>query len=402
MKKPDINNNPKAFEAAADKGRKPPQDDPIPMLRSCPQMDSSPDIEAENRALRQLLHTLTRDAAYNQTVMQRFQERELALLTANDLPDLLERLTAGLRASFALDEVTLLLFDPYRVLRDLLGALGSAPEDMQDLSISEDFRGSLANYKNPEQVSLGTWNANAHRALFKHSYHRSVAILPLRQRDSIAGFLHLGSRKPDRFNATQGTVFLERLAHIAAICLENAVNRERLRLTGLTDGLTGLYNRRHLDQRLNEEVARALRHGHPLSCLFIDADHFKKINDRHGHAAGDQVLVALAQRIRTELRSSDLPARYGGEEIAVLLPQTDLANARKLAERIRSAIADTPVATQNNIDIAVSVSIGLAQLHSEGQGSIEEQATQLLEAADHEVYRAKQSGRNRVCCAEPV
>ncbi len=361
-------------------------------------MDRLNELEAENRALRELIQTLTADAAYNESVMQRFQERELALLGAQDLHDLFERLTVGLRTSFGLESVRLVLLDPHGVLEELLAALGVQSCQIPHLYLERDVRATLDRYPDLHRPWLGPWVRRHQPFPAPQTPVRSEALLPLRQPDGLAGFLHLGSADPQRFRAGQGTEFLERLGRLAAVCIENAVNRERLRLSGLTDGLTGLYNRRHLDTRLAEEVARARRHRLALACLFIDADHFKQVNDRYGHAAGDQVLIALAKRIRDQLRSSDLAARYGGEEIAVLLPQTDLHNAALLGERIREAVAAAPVDTPEGERIPVTVSIGVAALPASPEGDNARIAAQLLEAADREVYRAKSEGRNRVCC----
>ena len=119
-------------------------------------------------------------------------------------------------------------------------------------------------------------------------------------------------------------VLTNHLAGVAAVCLENAVNRERLRLAGLTDSLTGLYNRRHLEHRLVQEVTRATRYAECLSCMFVDADHFKRVNDTHGHLAGDRVLREIADRIELEVRASDVAARYGGFLMIRRLPRSTL------------------------------------------------------------------------------
>jgi diguanylate cyclase (GGDEF)-like protein len=220
------------------------------------------------------------------------------------------------------------------------------------------------------------------------------------QADGLSGYLCMQSSDGGRFQPGQQTDFIGNLAHIAAVCLENAVNRERLRLVGLTDSLTGLYNRRHLEHRLAQELARAQRHAQPLACLFIDADHFKSINDAFGHPAGDRVLEALAQRLTGRLRASDIATRYGGEEFAVLLPHTGVDSACHLAEEIRCAIAAAPIPLGSGEQVHVTVSIGVAAYcpkdrpwpaHSAGR--------HLLAHADQAVYRAKQAGRNRVSVA---
>ena len=339
-----------------------------------------------------LLHNLERDAAHNQETLQRFQQRELALLRAADLGELLRQLTSGMRESFRLDSVRLKLLDPYTVIRDLLAdADGQPAEVTRQVELCTDVATVRAVFPDLHRPWLGPWDDDRDAALFGRRLGGSVAMLPLRQ---TAGFLCLGSRDRARFRPDQPADYLAHMACVAAVCLENSVNRERLRLAGLTDSLTGLYNRRHLQHRLDQEVNRARRYRQPLACLFVDADHFKHINDRFGHAVGDRVLVALAQRLRARLRSSDLPTRYGGEEFAILLPQTDLGSAHRLAEEICGEIAAQPVLLDNGEQVPVTVSIGVAALsgdaleHGDGES--------LLQVADAAVYRAKTLGRNRV------
>jgi diguanylate cyclase (GGDEF)-like protein len=225
----------------------------------------------------------------------------------------------------------------------------------------------------------------------------SVAILPLHCRDNLTGSLNLGSHDPDRFTRHHAWDFLQQLATVAGVCLENAVNRERLVISGLTDPLTQLHNRRYLDRRLAEELARANRYRQPLSCLFVDADHFKQINDNHGHPVGDQVLRELASRIRSQLRASDIATRYGGEEFALLLPQTYLEDALLLAERIRLEIASHPISLGDNKALRITVSIGVSEaLPLLGKTPQPQLGEQLLADADRALYLAKANGRNRI------
>ena len=345
--------------------------------------------------LRDLLSDVKRDAAHNEKVLRRFQERELALLGAADLVELLERLTRGMRRSFGLDCLKLKLLDPFRVLHDLLAphaADGSGR--LHDVELCGDVPATLARFDHLRMPWLGPWSDTAHEKLFGWRVGGSVALLPLAHTEGLAGYLCLGSRDPGRFKTHQATDFLAHLASTAAVCLENAVNRERLRLAGLTDSLTGLYNRRHLHHRLNQEVTRSQRYGQALSCLFVDADHFKLVNDRHGHAIGDQALIAIAQRLRTRLRASDLATRYGGEEFAVLLPETGLDSALVLAEQVRATIAETSIPSGPSDDIRVTVSIGVAELDSGDQR--QDAGDRLLQAADEALYAAKSAGRNCV------
>ncbi|OOZ37124.1 GGDEF domain-containing protein [Solemya velesiana gill symbiont] len=143
-----------------------------------------------------------------------------------------------------------------------------------------------------------------------------------------------------------------------------------------------------------EEVARSRRYNLPLSCLFIDADHFNKVNDNYGYSAGDAVLREIALRVKECLRVSDIATRYGGEEFAVLLPQTDSEMALHLAERIRHQVADRAIAIDKQSELKITVSIGVSQLQLSQQG-LKHDSDQLLSQADEALYQAKASGRNR-------
>ncbi|MFG6440019.1 sensor domain-containing diguanylate cyclase [Roseateles sp. LKC17W] len=158
-----------------------------------------------------------------------------------------------------------------------------------------------------------------------------------------------------------------------------------------TDGLTGLPNRRSLDQLLDTQLALAQREGRPFSVLMLDLDHFKAVNDTHGHAVGDAVLRGFAQRIQTQLRRSDVCARYGGEEFCVVLPGTAAALALDAGERLRRAVAAAPLSA----DIRVTVSVGVATWQAG------DDAAALLARADDALYTAKRTGRDRVVAAPP-
>lgn len=350
-----------------------------------------------NRQLRKQLQQLTREAAHNETVLKRFHDRELQLLATESLPELLSCLVDGMKVSFELPCIQLVLGDPDHELRHLLLHAGIEPGELPDIRFVDGidtFSPRFARYKSPW---LGTYDDIEHQGLFPRNLGlQSVAILPMIRRSRLVGFIGLGSEDPNRFTRQHASDFLNRLATISAICLENTANREHLVISGLTDALTGLHNRRYLDNRLEEEVTRALRYQHPLSGLFIDADHFKRVNDTHGHGAGDSVLRELALRVRECLRASDIATRFGGEEFALLLPQTDAREAIHLAERIRSRIEAQPVAIQGGKTVAITVSVGVAELQPEAGDTPGQAGQRLLEAADQSLYQAKSGGRNRV------
>jgi two-component system cell cycle response regulator len=159
----------------------------------------------------------------------------------------------------------------------------------------------------------------------------------------------------------------------------------------ITDGLTNLANRKQLDALLNEEIARARRHTRELSLLMFDIDHFKSINDTHGHLAGDAVLRGLASILTKRLRPNDRLGRYGGEEFCAILPETPMDSGKRIAEELRTLLAAHVFAADNK-EIRVTISVGVAVLN----GTMNAEA--LYKQADDMLYEAKRTGRNRVCC----
>jgi diguanylate cyclase (GGDEF)-like protein len=205
------------------------------------------------------------------------------------------------------------------------------------------------------------------------------------------------SSDPQRFTPELASDFLAHLGLVAAICVENAVNRARLLRSGLTDFLTGFHNRRYLHARLREEFARAQRARHALVCLMIDVDHFKRINDLYGHLAGDAVLREVAQRIDAEMRLSDTGARFGGDEFAMVLSHATMADGERVAARVLQAVREQPIAVVKGIQETVTLSIGVAAAKpGAGQLDYKVLAERLIAEADAALYRAKSAGRNQV------
>lgn len=214
----------------------------------------------------------------------------------------------------------------------------------------------------------------------------ALKIFPLRAGDDTVGTLVCGSRKADAL-PEGAQKELQMLALQAAEAMVRTRLYEQAEKLATTDGLTGLLNRRTFDAVLDRRWREAQRYKRPLSLLLLDIDHFKKVNDAHGHPAGDSVLAAVAGILEQCARDTDAVARYGGEEMALVLPETDEAGARVIAERIRKAVEAAQTPTEQGA-LRVTVSIGIAT-----QGKSPEE---LLDAADKALYRAKQSGRNRV------
>ncbi len=172
--------------------------------------------------------------------------------------------------------------------------------------------------------------------------------------------------------------------------LKLADTLEALRRLATRDELTGLLNRRELDRVLAEECERDLRFGHEFALIMLDIDHFKSINDRHGHPAGDAVLKEVARRIQAEVRTVDRATRFGGEEFAVVVTESDAATALEIARRICATIAREPVALPSGVALPVTISAGVAALPRDSRSD-----GALIAAADRALYAAKQRGRNR-------
>jgi len=172
--------------------------------------------------------------------------------------------------------------------------------------------------------------------------------------------------------------------------IESQYHEEIYRMS-IQDGLTGVHNKRFLLEFMEREIAGAARRGAPLSLIMLDIDHFKKINDTHGHLAGDAALKDLCKRLKPRVRAADLLARYGGEEFAVVLPDTSLAGAIELAEDLRLLVAGEPFA-HDDLRISCTVSLGVSQLDPAQPGRPDD----LIRVADEKLYEAKRGGRNRV------
>jgi diguanylate cyclase (GGDEF)-like protein len=184
--------------------------------------------------------------------------------------------------------------------------------------------------------------------------------VPFIVRGQVIGVLDLQSSSVNAFDERSRRL-VAAFAEQAGLALENARLYEEVQQMAIHDELTGVYNRRGLYEFGQREVERAIRYNRQLSALFLDIDHFKKFNDQHSYFVGDQVLRAIASCLRLSLREVDLASRYGGEEFVVLLPETDLATACEVAERLRADIENTRVQT-NRGNMAVTVSIGVARL----------------------------------------
>ncbi|POR48859.1 diguanylate cyclase (GGDEF)-like protein [Paraburkholderia eburnea] len=344
--------------------------------------------------LRSLVNTVQR----NERALQRFQQIELRLIEAEDFAAFLGILTGELAQVFDLCAATLWLDDGARLAAELHAAVAQSAPASGQLRWGRTA-GLELSATAPQLGLVGAFSAEVRAALLGSTPESaSAAILPLRHRSGLLGYLSLVSESNERFVEGMATDLLARFAGFVSAGLVNVAQREQLKHLGMTDSLTGLPNRRYVEMRLEEELQRAARHAVSVACLFMDLDHFKKVNDTHGHAVGDRVLAAVGACIRAAVRLGETVARFGGEEFVAVL-QGDCANANVVAERVRRAVEALVVRDNDGGEVPVTLSIGVAVMPgtTADKGAA---ARALIEAADGALYRAKRSGRNRVVFAE--
>ena len=228
-----------------------------------------------------------------------------------------------------------------------------------------------------------------------HVETRTWMVVPMSAHGQNIGCITLESRQRGAFSES-ATKLAQALSNEAANAFENARLFQELEQLSTVDQLTGLHNRWQFNATALLEFERSLRHDLPLSVIMMDIDHFKRVNDTYGHAAGDSVLVEVAAVCMRGIRSSDIHARYGGEEFCFLLPQTDLNEAHSLAERLRAAVAELHFESDGQ-DFTVTASFGVSE-RLDGEDSLEN----LIERSDQSLYEAKKGGRNRVMIWKPT
>ena len=221
---------------------------------------------------------------------------------------------------------------------------------------------------------------------FKKDY---FATIPLKIEKEIVGVLNINDGEKVSFNVSN-LDFVLKLSEFISMTVSNAVLYERTKKLSVTDGLTGISNRPNMEQVLRSEFERSMRYGAPLSVVLLDVDHFKGVNDTYGHQKGDEILVAFASLLKKFCRANDTAARYGGEEFLMILPQSNVQGAFKIAERVREEMMKLNF-TGNESHFSVTTSCGVVELDRDFIKSTD----QLVTMADQALYEAKNSGRNK-------
>jgi diguanylate cyclase (GGDEF)-like protein len=301
------------------------------------------------------------------------------------------RVTQELRKVLNADACSILLLDPVR--KELAFAESSGhtrwERDNIRFRIGEGVAGWVARSKQPVLIEDVENDDRFVKIARQRRPMSSMIGVPLVVNKRVIGVVSLTTRTQDhRFNQADLQLAVLLSAHVA-LALENG----RLYEISVMDGLTNVYNRRYLTQRLHQEIAYSRRFRHPLTLVMVDIDWFKKINDTYGHQAGDQVLRQVSQLFNRSLREYDVVARYGGEEFALLLPSLEKLSGASVADRLRFHVADAPVRHKDQ-QISVTASFGVAAFPEDADA-----ADELILRADQALYQAKQRGRNRVALA---
>jgi diguanylate cyclase (GGDEF)-like protein len=323
----------------------------------------------------------------------------------DELRGSLERLGATLRTTLDLGGMLEVVLDTAAVtLGARAGALFLLRGGSRQLQL-EVARG----YEPPEDASLAVGEGIAGRAAvtggpvlvrdgsplpllpIEPAAPTAVSV-PLVRGDRTIGVIALYGRSTLEPFDQEDAETLSSFAGQASVAIENVLLHQETRQLSITDGLTGVWNRRYLEMTLRKEIERAQRFGRPLSLLMLDIDRFKRVNDKHGHQRGDEVLIEVTRRVLGEIRSNiDVVGRYGGEEFVVLLPETPSGGARVVAEKIRNSMRGAPFTSTSGEPLSVTVSVGISTYPEDGTV-----AEELLRRADTAMYRAKSEGRDRV------
>ncbi len=302
-----------------------------------------------------------------------------------DLSDLLAKVCSLVRQSFSGDHVSVLLReDQELLLRAHEGELKLRGSDPEQFLIGDAIAWRCM-ATGHTVVENDVARVPQYLPMFEQT--RSKMCIPLISFGQTLGVLALDSARPNSFLASDAQP-LESVADICATAIQNAYYVERVRQLAYIDGLTGIFNRRHFEMRIADEMERAHRYGSSLAVIMLDIDHFKRLNDEFGHLLGDEVLRQVSSLFSQQLRKIDVVCRFGGEEFAVLLPQTSAEQAFSVAEKLRREVAGYRFP---GVPRAVTISAGAAAHPIHGATRDE-----VVKAADGALYTAKQAGRNCV------
>lgn len=327
-----------------------------------------------------------------------FHEVGKALFSTLDLQKILQTIMEKISDLLQPDTWSLLMLDENTQELYFEIAIGSGADKLRDvrLKMGEGVAGWVAQQGQPLLVENV---ANELRFTPKldeltHTQARSVVSVPIKSRDHVLGVIELVNALGKPSFGAEDIPILKSLADYAAIALENARYVQRIHELTITDDCTALYNARHLNFVLDTEIYRSTRYGYEFSVIFMDLDHFKQVNDVHGHLVGSKLLWMIGDSVKAHLRMIDYAFRYGGDEFVVLLPQTSKENSLMVVRRLRDLLTGHVYFAEEKMNIRVTASFGVASFPEDGRSRKE-----LLRKADEAMYVVKNSTRNNIALA---
>lgn len=311
------------------------------------------------------------------------------LISSNyPMPKVIKQISGKLRKLLNTDDCSIMILNEKSKELAFCESSGLTHWERQNIkfTVGEGVAGWVAKHKKP--VLIADVREDPRFKVVEQQKRKMVSMIsaPLMVKDRVIGVVSLTTHNEEHlFSQDELELVVLMSAHIS-LALEN----NRLYEISVLDGLTNVYNRRYLEQRLSEEVAYSKRYSKPLTVVMLDIDFFKNLNDTYGHQAGDHVLVTVSSLLAEALREYDVVARYGGEEFSVILPTTPKQKGASIAERLRVSIAEHDFSHKGK-EISTSISLGVACFPEDG-----ETPEELIAAADKALYRAKEYGRNQV------
>jgi diguanylate cyclase (GGDEF)-like protein len=327
-----------------------------------------------------------------------FHDVAKALTSSLDLDSILQTIMEKMAEYFRPDTWSLLMVDEEKDELYFAIAVGSAAEALKNvrLKVGEGIAGWVARHGERLVVpDVYTDPRFAKRIDEMTKWEtRSIICIPLRSKHRVLGVIQLVNVDMQNFG-NQEEFFLQSLCDYAAIAIENARAVERIQELTITDDCTGLYNARHLYKTLETEVYRSSRFGYEFTVLFIDLDHFKQVNDTHGHLIGSKLLAEIGYLIKAQLRLIDYAFRYGGDEFVILLPQTGKDAALVVARRLRDALRTSLFCKEEQLNLNVRASIGLATYPHDAKTTHD-----IIRQADEMMYLVKNTTRDNIGIAQ--
>ena len=327
-----------------------------------------------------------------------FHDVAKALTSSLDLDSILQTIMEKMAEYFRPDTWSLLMVDEQKSELYFAIAVGSASEALKNvrLKVGEGIAGHVAKYGErlivPDVRSDKRFSKRIDKVTQMET--QSIICVPLKSKLRVLGVIQLVNVNMNHFTEAE-SFFLQSLCDYAAIAIENARSVERIQELTITDDCTGLYNARHLYKTLEQEVYRSARFAYEFTVLFIDLDHFKQVNDTHGHLVGSKLLSEIGYLIKAQLRLIDFAFRYGGDEFVIMLPQTNKDAALTVAKRLRDNLRTTPFCSEEGLNLIIKASIGLATYPHDAKTPHD-----IIRQADEMMYLVKNTTRDNIGVAQ--